>query len=62
MDYNLLADEIETDPTGAGYAAMTDAEIAALLSAATIRVRQPVPMSVLRDNALRVYPGSLAGG
>lgn len=54
MDYTLLATEITTDPARVGYAGMTDAEIAASLSAATIRIRQPVPMSVLRDNALRI--------
>lgn len=51
MDYNLLADEIVTDPTGAGYAAMADAEIAASLSAQTIRIRQPVVVSALVERA-----------
>lgn len=62
MDYSILATEITTDPTNIGYAAMTDAEIAASLSAATIRIRQPVPIGVLRDNALRlgVYTAILA--
>lgn len=62
MDYTLLAVELETDPTGAGYASMSDAEIAAALSAPTIRIRRPVPMTVLRDNALRlnVYTAILA--
>lgn len=54
MDYVLLATEINTDPIGIGYATMTDAEIAASLSAATIRVRQHVPIGTLRDNALRL--------
>lgn len=52
MDYNILADEITTDPTGAGYAAMTDAEIVASLSAATIRVRQRVPVERLQAVAM----------
>lgn len=62
MDYALLATEITTDPAGAGYAAMTDAEIAASLSAATIRVRQLVEIDVLRDTALRlgIYTAILA--
>lgn len=62
MDYVTLATELETDPASIGYATMTDVEIAAALSAETIRVRQPVPMSVLRDNALRlnVYTAILA--
>lgn len=52
MDYALLATEIEADPTGVGYAAMTDAEIAASLSAATIRVRQRVPIEWLQAVAM----------
>lgn len=51
MDYSILATEITTDPTNAGYAAMTDAEIAASLSAATIRIRQRVVVSALVDRA-----------
>ena len=54
MDYNLLADEIETDPTGAGYATMTDAEIAAALSAATIRIRQRVTVKRLQATAMEI--------
>ena len=52
MDYNLLADEIATDPTNAGYAAMTDAEIAASLSAPMIRIRQRVPIERLQATAM----------
>lgn len=52
MDYALLASEITTDPTATGYAAMTDAEIAASLSAATIRVRQRVPIEMLQAVAM----------
>ncbi len=52
MDYNLLAGEIENDPSGAGYATMTDAEIAASLSAQTIRIRQRVPIERLQAVAM----------
>lgn len=52
MDYNILATEITTDPTGAGYAAMTDSEIAAAMSIATIRVRQRVPIERLQAVAM----------
>lgn len=59
MDYSVLATEIENDPS---YSAMTDAEISASLSAATIRVRQLVEIGVLRDTALRlgIYTAILA--
>lgn len=52
MDYALLATEITTDPTGAGYAAMTDAETAASLSAPTTRIRQRVPIDRLQAVAM----------
>lgn len=52
MDYSILATEITTDPTSAGYAAMTDAEIAASLSDATIRIRQRVPIERLQAVAM----------
>lgn len=51
MDYVLLNSEITTDPTGVGYAGMTDAEIAASLSATTICVRQRVVVSSLVEKA-----------
>lgn len=54
MDYVLLADEITTDPTNAGYATMTDAEIAASLSAATIRIRQRVTVERLQATAMEI--------
>ena len=38
MIYGILRDEIENDPTGAGYAGMTDQEVADSLNAATITV------------------------
>ncbi|MBK8113207.1 MAG: hypothetical protein IPK44_01160 [Candidatus Accumulibacter sp.] len=55
MDYVLLADEIATDPTNAGYSTMSDAEIAASLSEATIRIRQRV--SIERLQAITIKTG-----
>lgn len=52
MDYTILATELETDPTAVGYATMTDAEIAASLSAQTIRIRQRVPIERLQAVAM----------
>lgn len=52
MDYSILATEITTDPTGRGYAGMSDAEIAASMSAATFRVRQRVPIERLQAVAM----------
>lgn len=52
MNYALLATEIEADPARVGYAAMTDAEIAAALSAATIRIRQRVAIERLQAVAM----------
>lgn len=52
MDYVLLADEIATDPTNAGYSTMSDAEIAASLSEATIRIRQRVSIERLQAVAM----------
>lgn len=52
MNYSILATEITTDPTSVGYAAMTDAEIATSLSAATIRIRQRVPIERLQAVAM----------
>lgn len=51
MDYVKLATEITIDPENIGYADMTDAEIAASLSAATIRVRQHVAIPILAERA-----------
>lgn len=48
MNYSILAIELETDPTRVGYAGMSDSEIAVSLSAATIRVRQRVPIERLQ--------------
>jgi hypothetical protein len=50
MDYSILAAEIALPQ----YATMPDAEIAAALSSASIRVRQHVPIGILRDTALRI--------
>lgn len=52
MDYELLATEITTDPLNVGYSTMTDAEIAASVSAATIRVRQRVAIERLQAVAM----------
>ena len=52
MDYVLLNSEIETDPESVGYSTMSDAQIAASLSAATIRVRQRVPIERLQATAM----------
>lgn len=52
MDYVLLNREIETDPESVGYSTMSDAEIAASLSAQAIRVRQRVPIERLQAVAM----------
>lgn len=52
MDYVTLANELESDPTSVGYAGMSDVEIAASLSAATIRVRQRVAIERLQAVAM----------
>ena len=52
MDYVLLNSEIETDPESVGYSTMSDAEIAASLSAAVIRIRQRVPIERLQATAM----------
>ena len=52
MDYVLLNREIETDPESVGYSTMSDAEIAASLSAAVIRIRQRVPIERLQAVAM----------
>ena len=52
MDYVRLNSEIETDPESVGYSTMSDAEIAASLSAAVIRIRQRVPIERLQATAM----------
>ena len=44
MDYRALADEIEADPLGRGYAGMTDAEVADSLSTGDIMAQRDIPL------------------
>lgn len=44
MDYKALADEIEADSLGRGYARMTDAEVAASLNAPDVTVQRDIPL------------------
>ena len=53
MDYQILRAELENDPLGIGYAAMTDDEAAAALTAPALPARRHVPVGDVMAVAYR---------